>query len=1144
MKKFLFLTVSICTFSVFQGVCAEWENHHILEINREPARAYFIPFKQRPGDSQLSLDGIWKFRWTKTPAERIVDFYRPDYDCSTWKELQVPATWEFNGYGTPIYISAGYPFRINPPYVMTEPPADWTTFEERNPTGQYRRTFELPEDWMPVTGRDGAGGQVFLRFEGVQSAFYVWLNGQKVGYSQGSMEPSEFNVTRYLKSGHNDIAVEVYKYCDGSYLEDQDFWRLGGIHREVMLYRTPDIQLRDFTVRTVPQQATGDQEAADLSRWLLQVNPQLRVFGKEQGRGYQVKGTLTDTDGKTIATMSADAETILDLSHKAANMNEWFPQRGPMKFARMQTEVERPHLWTAETPYLYTLTLRLQDSTGHAVEQVQQKIGFRTLEIRDGRLLVNGRQVRFRGVNRHEFDPQLGRVMTEKMMQRDLRLMKEANINAVRTSHYPNVPRWYELCDSIGIYVMDEADCETHGLRGTLASSPDWTAAFVDRAIRMAERDKNHPSVVFWSLGNESGYGMNHAAMAGWLHTFDPTRFVHYEGAQTPYERAKAEDGTAEVSSRQWTEATYPYTDPACVDVLSRFYPRVRQEYLNPGMAEGSEKERAENARWEHLLDIAERTNDNRPVLTSEYAHCMGNALGNFKEYWDEIYSNKRMLGGFIWDWVDASPGPSEGGEGLAVLEGIKENQRLEKLMALKGTKETQKLKYLTALKGTKEPQKLKYLTALKETENDQISEEKNTRKLKAPQAQTVQQGLVPRGTPLLRRGRGRLYGGDFGDKPNSKAFCLNGVVFADRTTSGKYQEVKYVYSPVQTACHGDTVYIINRGSHLTLDAYRCRYRLMENGRLRKQGSLTMPAVEPGDSSMLMRIGDFAFSKDKDVRLNLEFLHTDGKHIVTQQVALSDRLTAATAIGKRPKQKVGMAAEIMKSARPQFFRAPTDNDTGFGNWLAKDWRTHRLDSPKVVNVSDSVTEYRYAHGSIMVTTHTKVLSHGGVELTQRYDFQGELPELPRLGLALRLPKEYEHLSWYGRGPWENYPDRKQSALIGYWESTVTDQFTHYPRPQDNGNHEDCSLVVLQTKDGKTLRVEAVDAPFSFSALHYSASDLYHADHDFKLPKTDYTILSIDCAVLGLGNGSCGPGVLKKYAIDKKRSHTLRLVVYK
>ncbi|EFC76358.1 LOW QUALITY PROTEIN: Beta galactosidase small chain, partial [Segatella buccae D17] len=380
----------------------------------------------------------------------------------------------------------------------------------------------------------------------------------------------------------------------------------------------------------------------------------------------------------------------------------------------------------------------------------------------------------------------------------------------------------------------------------------------------------------------------------------------------------------------------------------------------------------------------------------------------------------------------------------------------------------------------------------------------------------------------------------DFGDKPNSKAFCLNGVVFADRTTSGKYQEVKYVYSPVQTACHGDTVYIINRGSHLTLDAYRCRYRLMENGRLRKQGSLTMPAVEPGDSSMLMRIGDFAFSKDKDVRLNLEFLHTDGKHIVTQQVALSDRLTAATAIGKRPKQKVGMAAEIMKSARPQFFRAPTDNDTGFGNWLAKDWRTHRLDSPKVVNVSDSVAEYHYAHGSIIVTTHTKVLSHGGVELTQRYDCQGELPELPRLGLALQLPKEYELLSWYGRGPWENYPDRKQSALIGYWESTVTDQFTHYPRPQDNGNHEDCSLVVLQTKSGKTLRVEAVDAPFSFSALHYSASDLYHADHDFKLPKTDYTILSIDCAVMGLGNSSCGPGVLKKYAIDKKRSHTLRL----
>jgi beta-galactosidase len=889
----------------------DWENNHVLQVNREPARAYFIPYAQQKGDRQMSLNGTWKFRWTKTPDERIKDFWRTDFDCSSWDNLKVPANWEVNGYGTPIYASAGYTFKIDPPYVTKEPKKTYTAYEERNPTGQYKRTFQLPDDWNK--------GQTFLRFEGVMSAFYVWINGKQVGYSQGSMEPSEFNVTKYLKPGQNAIAIEVYKYSDGSYLEDQDFWRFGGIHRDVTLYHTPDVRIRDFAVRTIPADNSEYSDYSESSDYILQINPQFSVYGKETGKGDSLVAILTDHDGQTIAKGSTSVEEVLDLEHKAARMNEWYPQRGYRKFDRIAMTVKSPKEWTAETPYLYTLTLQLRDSLGNIREQAQQKVGFRHLKINaDGELLVNGKPIKIRGVNRHEHDPYTARVMTEERMLQDLHLMKEAYINAVRLAHYPNCPRWYELCDSIGIYVMDEADCETHGLRGTLTSTSDWNDAFMDRCIRMAERDKNHPSIIFWSLGNESGYGPNHAAMAGWLHEFDPTRFVHYEGAQGD-------------------------PDPNTVDVISRFYPRVKQEYLNPGIPQGSDAERAENARWERLLEIAERTNDTRPVLTSEYAHCMGNALGNLKEYWDEINSNKRMLGGFIWDWAD--------------------------------------------------------------------------------------QGL-------RRVGGGFFYGGDFGDQPNLKAFCLNGIVMSDRTLTPKYYEVQAVYG---------------------------------------QGKHPLPQPLP-----------YKPKKSKSKPLTPDLI------------------------------------QLVSNIRTQVFRAPTDNDKSFGNWLAKDWKNCGLDTL-----------------NLPVTTE----QHDN-ELTFTFDIPDGLPELPRIGIVIELPREYELLTWYGRGPWDNYPDRKESCPIGLWKSTVSEQYVHYPRPQDSGNHEDCTMIELKTKKGKTLRIEAVDKPFSFSALPYSAQYIASKTHDYELEDQGHTYLSIDCAVLGLGNSSCGPGVLKKYAIDKTKTHTLRITLSK
>lgn len=984
------LTLCLALGAYSQQRQHDWENNHVLQVNREPARAYFMPFGEKAGDRQLSLNGIWKFRWTKTPEERVKDFWRAGYDCSSWDDFPVPANWELNEqhrYGTPIYASAGYTFKIDPPYVTKEPKQKYTTYIERNPTGQYKRTFVLP----------ALEGQYFLRFEGVMSAFYVWLNGQRVGYSQGSMEPSEFNVTPYVRQGENEIAIEVYKYSDGSYLEDQDFWRFGGIHRDVTLYWTPDVRLRDYAVRTTPA-AQG---------YLLQLNPQFAVSNGANGQGYRLVAMLTDGQ-RLVGSDSVDVAEVLDLEHKAARMNEWFPQRGYRKFGRMEMTVENVREWTAETPYLYNLRLQLRDSLGRVVEQAEQKVGFRHLQMSDGQLLVNGKPVRLRGVNRHEHDPLRARVMTEELMLRDLQLMKAANINAVRLSHYPNVPRWYELCDSIGMYVMDEADCETHGLRGTLASTPDWHDAFMDRVVRMAERDKNHPSIIFWSLGNESGYGANHAAMAGWLHEFDPTRFVHYEGAQ-------GEHGN----------------DPRCVDVISRFYPRVKQEYLNPGIPEGSDAERAENARWERLLEIAERQGDQRPVLTSEYAHCMGNALGNFKEYWDEIYSNKRMLGGFIWDWVD--------------------------------------------------------------------------------------QGLTAKS----------LYGGDFADQPNLKAFCLNGVVMSNRTVSAKYHEVKHVYAPVQFVQHGNEVFVVNRNHHTTLDNEPCRYVVVENGKPTKQGQLMLPRVAPGDSAVTTRLSDYPSHKEKDVRLNLT------ARDVTFQFALNDNLLAAAKAANTANSSQQIAFAPVLSA----FRAPTDNDKSFGNWLAKDWTTHGLDTIRPTTIGSSVQELRLKQGTIRMTTRQE-----GTDYTFTFECQGQLPELPRLGIVLLLPKVYSHVEWYGRGPWENYPDRKEACPIGRYQSTVADMFTHYPRPQDNGNHEDCAEVVVRTgkNKGKGLRIAAVEKPFSFSVLPYSARQLASVAHDFELPAADATYLYIDCAVLGLGNSSCGPGVLKKYSIDKAKTHTLHL----
>lgn len=1005
----------------------DWENQYVLQKNRMPARAAFIPYLSQKGDMQMSLNGEWKFNWTKTPDEQPQDFFNTSFDDSGWKTFPVPGDWEMNGFGTPIYSSSGYTFKIDPPFVMKEPKKNYTAYVERNPTGCYRRTFSVPAEWKDK--------EVFVRFGAVSSAFYLYVNGQKVGYSQGSMEPAEFCLTPYLKSGENQIALKVMKYSDGSYLEDQDMWRIAGIHRGIELYATPKIRIADFGARTLLDKDYKDAE--------LVIDPKLAVFDSERGTGYRITAMLYDATGKAVTDTALwqPAEPMLNLDKKGKILNQRNPQRGYAPYGWLKTTIKNPYKWDAEHPYLYTLKLALVDSTGNAVERAETKIGFRSVEIKDGMMLVNGKQVRLRGVNRHEMDPETGHVMTEERMIEDIKLLKQCNINAVRTCHYPNTERWYELCDEYGIYLMDETDLEEHGLRGTLASDPTWAAAFIDRTQRMVMRDRNHACVVFWSLGNESGWGPNFAMTSAWIHEYDPTRPVHYEGAQGPDNK-----------------------DPESVDVISRFYPRVQGEYLNPGVKDNN-MERPENARWERLLSIARKTNDNRPVLTSEYAHAMGNALGNFKDYWDEIYSHKRMLGGFIWEWAD---------------EGIFKRRSDGKLMV--------------------------------------------------------------------------AYGGDFGDVPNLKAFCVKGIVSSDRKPTPKYFEVKQVYAPMVLKLNGNKLDVVLRDNMVEMQNYRLLYTITENGKVIKKGEikeLTVPSVK--------------YNADADVRLNISVqLKSDTKwakagfEVRHEQFAINDKFSSAfkpAALKTGRQADVKAAEEWFNTVKPHFYRAPMDNDKGFGNWIAKDWKNNRLDNPEVVtvkplsskrNVDGTVTvavtqECRYVNGKITADYLYTMDASGSVDFKVVYTPEGQLPPLPCVGNTFVLDKDMTQLSWYGRGLQDSYVDRLEATSIGRWTSSVPQEYVHYPRPQSSGNHEQTVTLSLTTAKGKGYTVTTADGkPFSFSALPYSEAQLSTVAHDCDLQAEDNVYLNIDARMMGLGNSSCGPGVLTKYSVPQE-PHTLHLM---
>jgi beta-galactosidase len=573
---------------------SDWNNPAVIGRNKEPGHATSVPYADEAealtGNPEASsyfrsLNGDWQFSYAPNPASAPEQFFEPGFETDKWDTIPVPSNWEMKGYGKPIYINWGYPFpQDGIPRTDPQMAKDWPLPpipEDDGPVGCYRRTFSVPKSWD--------GRQVFVLFEGVDSAFHLWVNGREVGYSQGSRLPAEFNITPYVHSGENILAARVYRYCDGSYLEDQDYWRLSGIYRDVYLWAAPNVHVRDFFVRTELDEAYQDG--------MLRVRVKVRNCGSEDVTGCLLEARLLEAQSERPVGESATAVSV-----KA---------KGEVSLDLEQVIVS-PKKWSAEAPNLYTLLIALKDDAGNLLEVERCSAGFRQIEIKNGQILVNGVPVTFKGVNRHEHDPDTGHALTVESMIDDIRLMKQFNFNAVRTSHYPNDPRWYDLCDEYGLYIIDEANVETHATLGKLSNDPCWAAAFVERGARMVERDKNHPCVVMWSLGNESGSGPNHAAMAGWIHEYDPTRPVHYEGA-TGWGGHYAGPGDA------------PY-----VDVVSVMYPSI-----------------------DKIVELAQTPGEARPLIMCEYAHAMGNSCGNLREYWNAIEANERLQGGFIWDWVD-----------------------------------------------------------------------------------------------------------------------------------------------------------------------------------------------------------------------------------------------------------------------------------------------------------------------------------------------------------------------------------------------------------------------------------------------------------------------------------------------------------
>lgn len=1011
----------------------DWENPEINGLNREPARVTMFSYSsemdaktcdRNKSDRILSLNGTWDFYFSPTPEGAPDNFYKSD--VKGWKTLEVPSNWELKGYGTAIYTNIKYPFKVNPPYID----------HSDDPVGCYQRSFVIPDGWKDM--------QITLHFGGVSSAFYVWVNGKFIGYSEDSMLPSEFNITDKVIKGKNIISVKVYRWSDGSYLEDQDHWRLSGIQREVMLLAEPKIRISDFFV-----QIHLDSEYKNAS---LQIRPRIQNLYNKDLKRVTLEAMLYDPDGKAVLNHPMEKD-VYDI------VNEVYPRLDNVKFALMEAEVINPLKWTAETPNLYTLVFSLKDNRGKLLEAKSVHVGFRSIETNvEGQILINGKPIAIYGVNRHEHDPYNGKVVSKEDMLKDILLMKRFNINAVRTSHYPNNPEWYDLCDEYGIYVLDEANLETHGLGGYLSNQPEWNNAFMERAIRMVERDKNHPSIIIWSLGNESGRGPNHAAMEGWIKDYDFTRLIHYEPAQgDPSKTGYIKPGEPGYPDRSITLKENPI-DKSWVDVLGRFYP-------SPSMAR----------------ELAEQSGDSRPIIFSEYAHSMGNSTGNLKELWDVFRSYKRIAGGYIWDWVD---------------QGI-------------------------------------------------VKTDENGKKYYA-------------------------YGGDFGDKINDGDFCINGVVFPDRSLKPAMYEIKKVFQPVEITrkeIDSLTFEALNRNVFVNLDQYNLKWDITENGHSILKGDMEVPAVKPGES-FPFKIPLKKMPKIKpgaEYFVNIDFILKDehlwakaGYPVASEQFKLPWKKTAKvsehkitspviikmnsdsilTITGKDFSitfdKKDGLITKWIKNnkilisgagLRPTFWRPKTDNDFRGSKThiILKEWKQSKSDrkvySFRVDNISNSQKEVEIVHsfldGSVKWTNRININGEGVINVNAAVDMDSTLPVVPKIGMSMQIPNEYNRITWFGKGPQENYIDRSSGAFVGLYSRDINDFIIPYIMPQENANRTGVRWMKIAGKDNSGIEIKGKEH-LNMSAWPWTYEQLEKAQHTNELPSNNFIVVNIDLKQMGVG----------------------------
>jgi beta-galactosidase len=1028
-----------------------WEDPSIDGINREPAHATAYSFSNiqnaLKGDREksgrmMSLNGYWDFSYSPTPADTPAGFYKSR--VQGWKKIIVPSNIEMQGYGKPIYKSAVYPFRpVNPPYMPVED----------NGVGNYQRTFIIPANWKDMN--------ITLHFGAVSSGFKVWLNGKFLGYGEDSFLPSEFNITPYLQPGENVLSVRVIRWTDGYFLEDQDQWRLSGIHREVMLLAEPKLRIADFQYRT---KLDKDYEDA-----LFSIRPRIENLTGKQVYGYKIEAQLFDKHDKPVfeKPLERSVESII---------NEIYPRLDNVKFGLLEAKVKNPDKWSTEEPNLYTLTLSLVDTNGHTIEVKSCKVGFRSIEFSktDSKLLINGKVTYLYGVNRPAHDPIKGKALSREDILHDVQTIKRFNFNCIRTSHYPMDPYFYDLCDKYGIMVIDEANLETHGLGSKLSNDPMWTGAYMDRITRMVNRDKNHPSIIIWSLGNEAGRGPNHAAMAGWVHDFDFTRPVHYEPAQgTPQAEGYIEPGdprypkTNDHSHRLQNPIDQPY-----VDIISRMYPGL----------------------FTADLLAYQKNGDHRPIFFVEYSHAMGNSNGNLKEFWDIWRNTPRIIGGAIWEFKD---------QGL-----------------------------------------------LKKDAN---------------------------GVPFY------AYGGDFGEKYYDN-FTIKGLVAPDGRPKPAMYECKHVFQPVVCELVDKAkkiIHIKNWNSVKNANYYTVTLQVREDGKIVMKKALPaidlkpfrdtlfslapyLPVLKPGHEYLV----DIHFSLPEDkpwaqkgYEVAADQFELTGLPVVKNPlkkypaVDLMDNPDGYVVNGKDFKITISKSngalnsyirngqEQIYAPLLPHFTRPLTDNDRR--GWKAnkklKQWYRNDLKFRKLsyVNLSKSLikvtSSYTLINDSAAVQITYLVNGNGVIKVNYALNVKPGLPDIPKVGMQCGIKRDFDQISWYGRGLYENYVDRRTGFESGIYTQPIDKFMEPYVVPQETGNRTDVRWMWLSNKNSKGLLVVA-DSLLSMSAWPYTQKNIEEAKHTDKLKDAGYITLNIDLKQMGVGGNDSWSDVgapLEKYQIPAK-----------